>query len=68
MKARLRAFAIRYEMAWHAFNLLCFAGALVAVVLVFPDVSNLWVSIFILVGSFATAVTAMIAALKASAE
>lgn len=60
----LRAFVTRWELAWHAATLLFFLAALVLVALVFPDVSNLWVSIFVLLGSFTTAVTAMIAALK----
>ena len=60
----LRAFVTRWEMAWHTVTLIFFAAALVAVVVLFPDVSNLWVSIFVLIGSFTAAVAAMIASIK----
>lgn len=55
-------------MAWHAVTLSFFGVALVLVVVLFPDVSNLWVSIFVLVGSFTSAVAAMIAAIKSRGE
>ena len=63
-RARLRAFVTRYEMVWHLATVAAFGLALLLVVVLFPDVSNLWVSIFVLFGSFTTAMTAMIAALK----
>lgn len=62
--SKLRRFVDRWEMVFHAVTLTFFGGALILVVLLFPDVSNLWVSIFVLLGSFTTAVTAMIAAIK----
>lgn len=61
---RLREFVTRYEMVWHGVTVLAYLVALLLVVILFPDVSNLWVSIFVLFGSFTTAVTAMIAAIK----
>ena len=65
---RVRKFARRWAMAWHCFTLLVFFAALVAVVVVFPDVSNLWVSIFVLVGSFTAAVAAMLSQITADDE
>ena len=61
-------FVTRWEMVWHATTLAFFAAALVAVVVLFPDVSNLWVSIFVLIGSFTAAVAAMISTIKTRGE
>ena len=64
LKKRLREFVTRYELGWHAVTVALFGLALVVLVVAFPDVSNTWVSVFVLVGSFTTSVTAMIGALK----
>ena len=64
----LRRFVTKYEMVWHALTIFLFGAAVVIVVFKYPDVSNLWVSIFVLVGSFTAAMTAMIAALKTRGE
>jgi uncharacterized membrane protein len=66
--SRLVAFVTRWEMAWHTATLLFFLAAIVAVVVLFPDVSNLWVSIFVLIGSFTAAVAAMISSIKTRGE
>jgi hypothetical protein len=60
----LKRFVVRWEMAVYVIALLFFAGSLVAVVFLFPDVSNTWVSIFIIVGSFFSALAATISAIK----
>ena len=60
----LKRFVVRWEMAFHATTLAVFAAALFAVVVLFPDVSNLWVSIFVLVGSFTASAAGAIAAIK----
>jgi hypothetical protein len=61
----LREFVIRWEMTvWYAAALFGL-GSLVAVIWVFPDVSNLWVSIFVLVTGFFSTIGSMIAAIKA---
>lgn len=64
----LKEFVTRWEMAWHTATLLFFAAALIAVIVLFPDVSNLWVSIFVLIGSFTAAVAAMISSIKTRGE
>jgi hypothetical protein len=64
VKKRLREFVTRWELLWHASTIAFYVVALVLVVVLFPDVSNLWVSIFVLFGSFTAAVAGMIAAIK----
>ena len=64
MKKRLREFVTKWEMVWHASTVLFYVVALALVVILFPDVSNLWVSIFVLFGSFTAAMAGMIAAIK----
>ena len=66
--SRLRAFVTRWEMAWHVTTITLYVAALVAVVWLFPDVSNTWVSIFVLVGSFTAAMAGMISAIKSKGE
>ena len=61
---RLKTFVTRWEMAFHVTTVLIYAAAIVAVVVLFPDVSNLWVSIFVLVGTLTSAIVAMIGAIK----
>ena len=68
MKARLRKFVTRWEMVWHFSTVIFYIVALALVVILFPDVSNLWVSIFVLFGSFTAAVAGMIAAIKTKNE
>lgn len=63
--SRLKQFVVKYEMVWHAATVALFALALILVVVLFPDVSNLWVSIFVLVGSATAAMAGMIGAIKA---
>jgi hypothetical protein len=63
----LVAFIKRYRVAWAVITLTLNALALALVVVVFPDVSNLWVSIFVLFGAFTASMTTL-AELLVSAE
>lgn len=65
-KRRLKAFIIRWELPWYVFTVVLFLVALGLVAVVFPDVSNLWVSLFVLFGSFTAAVGTMASAIKAN--
>lgn len=64
----LRRFVTRWELVWHGFTISFFAVALGLVIVLFPDVSNLWVSVFVLIGSFTAAVAAMISSIKTRGE
>jgi len=63
----LVSFIKKYRVAWAVITLLLNALALALVVVVFPDVSNLWVSIFVLFGAVTASVTTL-AELLVSAE
>lgn len=65
-KARLKRFIIRWELWWYGLTIALYLAAMALVVVVFPDVSNLWVSIFVLVGSFTAAVSAAASAIKSN--
>jgi len=53
------AFIKRYRITWAVTTLALNALALALVVFVFPDVSNLWVSIFVLFGAFTASITTL---------
>lgn len=57
--SKLVGFIKRYRVSWAVITMLLNALALVVVVFVFPDVSNLWVSIFVLFGAFTASITTM---------
>ena len=57
--SKLVAFIKRYRIAWAVLTLALNAVALVLVVVVFPNVSNLWISIFVLFGAFTASVTTL---------
>jgi hypothetical protein len=61
---RLKRFVIRWEMVFYAVTVAQTLTAIVLVVLLFPDVSNLWVSIFVLTSGFTAAVASAISAIK----
>lgn len=48
-----------YRIHWAVFTMALNAAAIATVVFVFPDVSNLWVSIFVLVSGFSASVTSL---------
>jgi len=57
--SKLVAFIKRYRIVWAVLTLALNAVALVLVVVVFPNVSNLWISIFVLFGAFTASVTTL---------
>ena len=57
--SKLVAFIKRYRISWAVITLAANALAIGLVVFVFPDVSNLWVSIFVLFGAFTASVTTL---------
>lgn len=57
--SRLVALIKRYRISWAVTTLAANALAILLVVFVFPDVSNLWVSIFVLFGAFTASVTTL---------
>lgn len=65
-KHKVKAFVTRYEMVWHYSTLAIYGAAIITVIVAFPDVSNLWVSLFVLIGTFTASVTAFISAIKGS--
>ena len=53
--AAIKKYRVLFAIATVLFNL----GALLSVILVFPNVSNLWVSIFVLVSGFTASMLAL---------
>jgi hypothetical protein len=49
----------RWRTEWAVFTVLTYLAAMILVIVVFPDVSNLWVSIFVLVSGFTAALTTL---------
>lgn len=60
----LRRFVIRWEMTFYLLAVASALASVVALVLFFPNVSNLAVSIFVLVSSFFSITAAAISAIK----
>jgi len=57
--SKLVAVIKRYRVTFAVVTLLVNAVALLLVVLVFPNVSNLWISIFVLFGAFTASITTL---------
>ena len=57
--SKLVALIKRYRILWAVLTLALNALALVLVVVVFPDVSNLWISFFVLFGAFTASITTL---------
>jgi len=57
--SKLVALIKRYRLAWAVLTLTLNAVAILLVVFVFPDVSNLWISIFVLFAAFTASVTTL---------
>jgi len=57
--SKLVAIIKRYRISWAVITLALNALAIILVIFVFPDVSNLWVSIFVLFGAFTASVTTL---------
>ncbi len=63
-KRGLKRFIIRWEMHYYAASALLYVGAVPMLVVAFPDVSNLWVSIFIFVSGLLSTIAATASAIK----
>jgi sugar phosphate permease len=57
--SKLVRFIKAYRIHWAVLTMVLNLAAIVLVVFVFPEVSNLWVSIFVLVGAFTASVTSL---------
>jgi hypothetical protein len=57
--SQLVAIIKKYRISWAVLTLALNALAIMLVIFVFPDVSNLWVSIFVLFGAFTASVTTL---------
>jgi len=66
-KDALRRFVVRWELTWYVLTAVLYAAALVLVVLVFPDVSNVWVAVFVLLGGLTASIGTLISAIKTRA-
>ena len=60
----LREFIARWELRFAVTTALLYAATIPLLIAAFPHVSNLWVSIFVLVGGFASSMSALAAVLK----
>lgn len=57
--ASLRRFVRRWRVPFGVVTVVLYAVALVLVVFLFPDVSNLWISIFVLFGGLTASMSAL---------
>lgn len=62
----IRGVVVRFELPWYVFTVAFYGVALVLLVVAFPDVSNLWVSIFVLVSGFTASMGTLVTAIKAT--
>jgi len=67
MRRRMRRFVHDHIVAWSVVTVLMYALAIPLTFILFPDVSNLWISILILISGF-TASLASLAAVLDDAE
>lgn len=65
LRSRATRFARRWAIPFAAATVVLYAVALALVVVVFPDVSNLWVSLFVLFGGLTSSLSALGALLAA---
>lgn len=65
-KRRLKRAIIQWELQWYAASAVTYLMAVPTLVFVFPDVSNLTVSMFILVSGLFNTVAATASAIKSS--
>lgn len=61
---RVRRFIARWELPFAVVTVLLYAAAIPLVFLLFPDISNLWVSLLVLFSGFTASVTALAGVLK----
>ena len=65
-KRALKRFVMRWEVPFYIFAAACYTGVVPLLVFAFPDVSNLWVSIFVLVSGLFSTIGACASALKSN--
>lgn len=58
-RAAATRFARRWAIPFAIITVAFYAFALAAVIIVFPDVSNLWVSLFVLFGGLTSSLSAL---------
>jgi hypothetical protein len=63
-KYHLRKFVERWDIPWYIFTVVLYAVAVAALFIVFPDVSNTWIGIFILAAGFTQSIGTLITAIK----
>lgn len=64
MKHRLRAFIARWELTWYAITATAYFIAVPATIALFPNVSNLWLSVLVLFSGFTAAIGSAASAIK----
>lgn len=64
VKRRLKAWIIRWELWWYGSTAVLYAVAIPATVLLFPNVSNLWLSVLILFSGLTAAMGSVASAIK----
>ncbi len=65
-KKVLKRFVIRWELHLYVGAAIVYLAAVPTLVFVFPDVSNLWVSIFILISGLLNTLAATASAIKSN--
>lgn len=63
-KTRMQGFIAKWEVPWAVLTTLLYLAAVILLVTVFPDVSNTWVSVFVLVSGLTASLTALASVLK----
>lgn len=61
---RVRRFVARWDLPFALFTVVLYTLMLPVLWFVFPDVSNLWVSIFVIFGTWTASVSALATLLK----
>lgn len=61
---RVRKFVARWDLPFALFTVLLYTPMLPVLWFVFPDVSNLWVSIFVIFGTWTSSVSSLATLLK----
>lgn len=62
--AAVRGFIAKWEVPFAVATVLLYGAAIPLVFLLFPDISNLWVSILVLFSGFTASLTALAGVLK----
>lgn len=65
-KAALKRFIIRWEVPFYVLAALLYIAVVPLLIFAFPDVSNLWVSIFVLTSGLLSTIGACASAIKSN--